>query len=170
MALMLQKKTSENAKILIAIKVLAYSSCINSFCDYYQLGHTTTFLALRHFTTGIACSESLWDKFLCSMSPSDPKHVEAMHSQQHGVTGMAGSFDCSHVPWMNCSVAHHGQFKGKKEVPTMIMEVVSDYQLFAWHAVVSYVGTFNDIIFGIAFFCTIHSLTVHFLKIILSSK
>jgi hypothetical protein len=46
---------------------------------------------------------------------------------------------------MNCSVTHHGQFKGKKEVPTVIMEVVSDYQLFAWHAVVSYAVTFIDI-------------------------
>jgi hypothetical protein len=30
---------------------------------------------------GIACSESIPDEFLCSMSPSDTKHVEAMHFQ-----------------------------------------------------------------------------------------
>jgi hypothetical protein len=35
-------------------------------------------LNFGHFTEGIACSESIQDKFLHSMSPSDAKHVEAM--------------------------------------------------------------------------------------------
>jgi len=41
MVLMLQKrkKISTDAKIMIAIKVIAYGSCINSFHDYHQLGH-----------------------------------------------------------------------------------------------------------------------------------
>jgi hypothetical protein len=140
-----KKKILVDAKIMIAIKVLAYGSCVNSFRDYYQLGQTTALLAVQHFTTIIACSGNLRAKFLRSMSPSDAKRVEAMHFHQHGVRGMAGSLDCSHVLWKNCPVAHHGQFKGKEEVPTVIMEVACDYQLFAWHAVVGYAGTFNDI-------------------------
>jgi hypothetical protein len=104
------------------------------------------------------------------MSPSDAKHVEAMAFQHHGVRGMAGSLGCSHVPWTNGPVANHGQLKGKKEVPSVMMEGVSDYHLFAWHAVVGYAGTFNDINARDSNFCTAHSLTVHFLKMILSSK
>jgi hypothetical protein len=142
---MKKKKISVDAKIMIAIKVLAYGSCVNSFRDYYQLGQTTALLAVQHYTTIIACSVNLYAKFLRSMSPSDAKHVKAMHFHQHGVRDMAGSLDCSHVLWKNCPVAHHGQFKGKEELPTVIMEVACDYQLFAWYAVVGYAGTFNDI-------------------------
>jgi hypothetical protein len=58
---------------------------------------------------------------------------------------MAGSLDCTHIGWNNCPVAHQGQFKGKEEKPTLIMEAVSDHQLFAWHSVVGYAGTLNDI-------------------------
>ncbi len=140
-----RKKISTDAKLMIAIKVLAYGSCANSFRDYYQLGDSTARLAVKHFTAGIASDHSLQETFLRSMSPSDAKRVESMHYEQHGVRGIAGSLDCSHVPWVNCPVAHHGQFKGKEEVPTVIIEVVSDYQLFAWHAVAGYAGTFNDI-------------------------
>jgi hypothetical protein len=98
---MKKKKISVDAKIMIAIKVLVYGSCVNSFHDYYQLGQTTALLSVQHFTSGIACSGTLCDKFLHSMSPSDAKHVEAMHFHQHGVRGMAGSLDCSHLLWKN---------------------------------------------------------------------
>jgi hypothetical protein len=93
-----RKKISMDAKLMIAIKVVAYGSCENSFRDYYQLEDSTTCLAVKHFTAGIASYHSLQETFLCSMSPSDAKWVESMHYEQHGVRGIAGSLDCSHVP------------------------------------------------------------------------
>ena len=98
-----------------------------------------------HLTYGIYDNADLHCLYLCSMSPADAKHVEAMNYEQHGMHGMVGSLDCSHIAWNNCPVAYQDQFKGKQDKPTLIMEVVSDYQLYAWHAVVGYAGTLNDI-------------------------
>jgi hypothetical protein len=107
---------------------LVHGSCTNSFHDYYRFGDSAARLALKHFTAVIA---RVQEKFLHFMSPSDAKQVEAVHLKQHGVRGIAGSLECSHVQWMNCPVAHHGQFKGKEKAPTVIIEVVANYQLFA---------------------------------------
>ena len=58
---------------------------------------------------------------------------------------MIGSLDCSHFVWGNCPVAFHGQFQGKEEKRTIVMEAVCDYNLFAWHTVFGYSGVLNDI-------------------------
>jgi hypothetical protein len=45
----------------------------------------------------------------------------------------------------NCPVAHHGQYQGKEGKPTIVVEALADYNLYAWHAVFCYAGTLNDI-------------------------
>jgi hypothetical protein len=140
-----RKKISTDAKILMALKCLAYGTCVNAFRDYFQLGESSARLCVLHFTFGVYQDEYLRSFYLCSMSSADAKRVEAMHYEQHGVHGMVGSLYCSHIPWNNCPVAYQGQFKGKEEKPTIIMEALCDYQLFAWHFVVGYAGTLNDI-------------------------
>ena len=140
-----RQKICTDAKILIALKCLAYGSSVNSFRDYFQLGESTARLCVEKFTHGIVDDEQFRQLYFRSMTPSDARRVEAMHFDQHGIHGMAGSLDCTHIGWNNCPVAHQGQFKGKEEKPTLIMEAVSDHQLFAWHSVVGYAGTLNDI-------------------------
>jgi hypothetical protein len=66
-----------------------------------------------------------------------------MHHQKHGIHGMIGSLDCSHFVWGNCPLAHHGQYQGKEGRPTIAVEALADYNLFAWHAVFGYSGTLN---------------------------
>jgi hypothetical protein len=58
---------------------------------------------------------------------------------------MIGSLDYSHFVLGNCPVAHHGQFQGKEGKPTIVMEAMCDYNLFAWHTVFGYSGVLNDI-------------------------
>jgi hypothetical protein len=109
------------------------------------MGESTARLCLLHFIHGVFQHEEYCSVYFHSMSSADAKHVEAMHFEQHGIHGMAGSLDCSHIRWNNCPVAHQRHFKGKEEQATIIMEVACDYNLYAWHAVVGYAGTFNDI-------------------------
>jgi hypothetical protein len=87
----------------------------------------------------------LQKKFFSFLTPSDAEKVEAMHYKNHGVHGMIGSLDCSHFVWGNCPVAHHGQFQGKEGRPTIVVEAMADYNLYAWHAVFGYCGTLNDL-------------------------
>jgi len=68
-----------------------------------------------------------------------------MNHQKHGIHGIIGSLDCSHFVWGNCPVAHHGQYQGKEGRPTIVVEALADYNLFAWHAVFGYSRTLNDI-------------------------
>jgi hypothetical protein len=42
-------------------------------------------------------------------------------------------------------VAHHGQYKGKEGRPTLVVEALADFNLFAWHAVFGYSGMLNDL-------------------------
>jgi hypothetical protein len=130
-----RRKVSADAKILISLKALAYGTSVNAFRDYFQMGESTACLCLIHFIYGVFKNEDYRSRYLRSMSPADARRVKAMHYQQHGIHGMAGSLDCSHVEWNNCPVAYQGQFKGKEERSTIIMEVACDYQLYAWHAV-----------------------------------
>ncbi|KAG7594015.1 Harbinger transposase-derived protein [Arabidopsis thaliana x Arabidopsis arenosa] len=65
--------------------------------------------------------------------------------QQHGFPGMLGSLDCMHWKWKNCPTAWAGQFAGRSGSPTIILEVVADYDLWIWHAYFGMPGSNNDI-------------------------
>jgi len=140
-----RRKIFTDTKILILMKCLAYGSSVISFCDYFQLGESTARLFVEKFIHGIVDIDEFHLLYIRSMSPTDARRVKAMHFDQHGIHGMAGSLDYCHIRWNNCPVAYQGQFKRKKEKPTLIMEAVSDHQLFAWPFVVGYAGTLDDI-------------------------
>jgi hypothetical protein len=68
-----------------------------------------------------------------------------MHSYHHGVPGMVGSLDYMHVSWCLCPVALLGQFEGKEQKPTLILEAVADYDLWLWHSCFYHPGLLKDI-------------------------
>ena len=139
-----RRRVSVDAKILISLKYLAYGSSVNSFRDYFQIGESTALLAVKKVTSCIAKSV-FQKKYFSFFTPMDAKRVEALHFKKHGIRGLLGSLDCSHFVWGNCPVAHHGQFQGKEGRPTIVVEALADYNLYAWHAVFGYCGTLNDI-------------------------
>jgi hypothetical protein len=139
-----RKRVSTDAKLLISLKYLAYGCSVNAFRDYFQVGESTALLAVKRFTKCLANS-SMQKKFFSFFTPSEVKRVEALHFEKHSIHGIIGSLDCSHFVWGNCAVAHHGQFQGKEGRPTIVVEALADYNLYAWHAVFGYSGTFNDI-------------------------
>ncbi|KAH9444184.1 hypothetical protein Pst134EB_033141 [Puccinia striiformis f. sp. tritici] len=58
---------------------------------------------------------------------------------------MLGSLDCMHWAWKNCPKALHGQYTGKEEEPTIVLEAVASYDLWIWHAFFGLPGVMNDI-------------------------
>jgi hypothetical protein len=100
---------------------------------------------LKHFVTGVLGSDEIRGKYYRDMSPADAKRVGKMHHDAHGVHGMAFSLDCIHFSWGKCPTKYHGQYKGKKKTPTVVVEAGCNYQLWFWHCVFGYVGTMNDI-------------------------
>lgn len=139
-----RKKISCDAKILIALKYLSYGCSVNAFRDYFQVGESTALLCVKKFIRILAHSE-LRDVYCAPLTAADTKKIESMHHEVHGIRGMLGSLDCSHVVWGNCPVAYHGQYVGKEGKPTIVVEAMCDYTLYGWHAVFGYAGTLNDI-------------------------
>jgi hypothetical protein len=137
-------KISSHAKILIALKYLCYGCSVNAFRDYFQLGESTAMKSVKLLTKELVQSP-FRNEFFGAMTPSDAKQVEALHRSVHGVPGMIGSLDCSHISWGNCPISHQGQFKGKAGEPTIVVEAMVDYNLYAWHAIFGYAGTLNDL-------------------------
>jgi len=137
-------RVGTDAKLLIALKYLAYGCSVNSFRDYFQIGESTAMECVKRFVHAIADSP-FQKKYFSFYTAADARRVESLHFLQHGVHGMLGSLDCSHFVWGNCPVAHHGQFQGKEGRPTIVVEALADYNLFVWHAVFGYSGTLNDI-------------------------
>jgi Plant transposon protein len=68
-----------------------------------------------------------------------------LHEAVHGFPGMFGSLDCMHAVWKNCPVGWQGSFKGKEKKSTVVLEAISDYHLWFWHASFGYAGSLNDL-------------------------
>jgi hypothetical protein len=102
-----------------------------------------------------------WNEFFGTMSPLDAKQVEALHTSVHGMPGMIGSLECSHISWGNCPISHQGQLKGKASEPTIGVEAMVDYNLYAWHAIFGYAGTLNALSIWDNSSCCLQCVTDH---------
>ena len=58
---------------------------------------------------------------------------------------MLGSLYCMHWRCKNCLTAWAGQYSGRSGAPTIILNVVVDYDLQIWHAYFGMAGSNNDI-------------------------
>ena len=58
--------------------------------------------------------------------------------------GMHGSLHCVHTAWKNCPKAWQGNFAGKEGNPTIVLEAISDYHLWFWHASCGHAETLGD--------------------------
>jgi hypothetical protein len=141
-----RKKTiSPDAKILFALKQLAYGTSPHAFVDYFQMGETTARKCLIKFAKCVNGSQELKQRFFRPMTRADAKNACTLHKERHGINGMVGSLDCMHVSWKNCPVAWQGQFQGKEAYPSIVLEAVCDYNLYFWHHEFGSAGTLNDI-------------------------
>lgn len=140
-----QPNIDPKAKLLIALKTLAYGVSPTAFLDYFQMGDTTACECLIKFCQCIRADANLQQRFMRPMSREDAKKVCYLHFMQHGVDGMIGSIDCMHVYWKNCPMAWRAVYGGKEKAPTIVLEAFADYHAYIWHAAFGYPGSSNDI-------------------------
>lgn len=134
------------AKILIALKMLAYGTSGSAFVDYFQMGKTTAQLCYMSLVRVVSNPDGeLSSVYLRNMTRSDARKASALHNEMHGVAGMIGSLDCMHVVWRCCPKGWQGQYSGKEGSPTIVLEAMADYNLWFWHAAFGFPGTLNDI-------------------------
>ena len=104
---------SPEAKFLISLKMVCYGTSASAFQDYFQMGESTARKCLYKLSRAIVSDPEINSTYLRKMTKADAVRVEAMHRQQHGVAGMAGSLDVTHIPWKNCPMELKGQHEGK---------------------------------------------------------
>ncbi|XP_062027743.1 uncharacterized protein LOC133743708 [Rosa rugosa] len=66
-------------------------------------------------------------------------------AERRGFPGMIGSIDCMHWQWKNCPTGWAGEYSGRKQIPTIILEAVPSYDTWIWHAFFGMPGTCNDL-------------------------
>ena len=136
------EQSSIEAKLLLPLKCLAYGVPPHTFIDYFQMSRPYARKCCLQFD--IAVKSIYMKEFLRLPTATDLKAILALHKTIHGVEGMVGSLDCSHTYWKNCPKAWQGSYKGKEKMPSIVLEAVSDYHLFFWHASYGYTGNLND--------------------------
>jgi hypothetical protein len=133
-------------KVLMALKLVAYGCSPSAFQDYFQISETTARSCLLKFCPIVSQDESLRSVFARKMTRADARRISAMHEAQHGMAGMLGSLDCTHVCWKNCpAVAWQGSQTGEEGTPTIVLEAFPDYNLWFWHHSFGWPGSLNDI-------------------------
>lgn len=60
-----------------------------------------------------------------------------------GFIGMAGSIDCQHYEWNNCPTQLAGQYKGEENKRTILLEGITDGELWLWFVFYRLPGSMN---------------------------
>ncbi|XP_057780013.1 uncharacterized protein LOC130998617 [Salvia miltiorrhiza] len=125
-----------------AMRVLAYGTSSDVVDEYLRMSSSSTRDALVHFVEGvISCFGGTYLR-----RPNEQDLARLLYvGEQRGFPGMIGSIDCMHWEWKNCPNAWAGQYTGRSEKPTIILEVVASYDLWIWHAFFGTPGSCNDI-------------------------
>jgi len=133
------------AKILIALKQLAFGTSAIAFTDYFQMSDTTARHSMKELCNIISSSPELRGKYLRTPTKTDAKRLSRMHEVEFGVPGCIGCLDCMHVYWRTCPKAWQGQYEGKEGSASIVLEAVADYTTTIWHTTFGFPGTLNDI-------------------------
>lgn len=118
------------------MQMIAYECFADYLDEMLRLGESTSMEFLYHSAAIVI--DCFKDQFLCA-----PKNVETKllldRAERLGFPDMLGFINCYKWKWKHCPTAYHGQYKGKKGIPTVTRNAIAEDGLYFWH-----------ILFGIA--------------------
>eukprot|EP00918_Siedleckia_nematoides_P106852 GHVU01233084.1.p1 GENE.GHVU01233084.1~~GHVU01233084.1.p1 ORF type:complete len:421 (+),score=42.04 GHVU01233084.1:2-1264(+) len=133
---------SVRLKMTAALRVLAYGAAYDAYDEYLRLSETSICDALKAFCVAVITIYAAEYTRL-------PTRVELARilrvNTDRGFPGMLGSVDCKHWKWDNCPRAWAGQFKGKEDKPSIVLEAVATEDLRIWHYYFGTPGSLNDL-------------------------
>ena len=135
---------SLEARLLLPLKCLAYGAPPHAFMDCFSMSKTTARTCYIQFTKTM--NQLCLHEHHSKPTKQDLKNINALHKSVHrNVDGIFGSLDCMQTEWAKCPVAWAGQCKKGKGKPSIVLEGMSDYHLYFWHASFGCAGTLNDV-------------------------
>jgi Plant transposon protein len=137
------KMVSLEAKLLLPLKTLSYGVPPGAFRDYFQMSESMARTCC--FELDSAINRIYSNEYLRKPTARDLKSIVGLHKKVHKVNGKFGSIDCCHTWWKNCPKGWAGSFQGKDKRPSIILEAISDYNLWFWQVSYGYCGSLNDL-------------------------
>nr|XP_008362195.2 uncharacterized protein LOC103425872 [Malus domestica]XP_028953229.1 uncharacterized protein LOC114822617 [Malus domestica] len=122
--------------------MLANGCSADSTDEYCRLAESTAIENLKRFCQAIQAIYGA--TYLRKPTREDLKRL-LRKADKRGSPGMIGSLDCMHWEWKNCPTGWAGQFKGRHNKPTIVLEAVVSYDTWIWHAFFGSPGSNNDI-------------------------
>jgi hypothetical protein len=104
--------------------MLAYGIPTDLIDDHLAMGESTSILCVKRFAVAIV--NVFRSTYLRAPNAQDTTRLLEFNADR-GFPCMLGSIDCMHWSWKNCPAACHGQFKGYKKDPTIVLEAVADW-------------------------------------------
>ena len=132
---------SPHQKLTAVIQQLAYAIPLNATNEYCQLGETTAQQNMEQFCAAIR--ETYGPTFLRAPNKEDLKRILAENAAR-GFPGCIGSLDCMHWEWKNCPTSLTGQFQGKEQALTVVLEAVATKDTLIWHSFFGTCGALNN--------------------------
>ncbi|XP_061993884.1 uncharacterized protein LOC133711808 [Rosa rugosa] len=129
-------------KMTAALRMLAYGAGADQCAEYCRMAKSTSVAAFQHFTRGIVDLYSA--EYLRAPTAADLRRLLAK-AERRGFPGMIRSIDCMHWQWKNCPTGWAGEYSGRKQIPTIILEAVASYDTWIWHAFFGMPGACNDL-------------------------
>ena len=130
-------------RFVACIRYLAYGSSFDSLDEYCRLSETSVHKSVKEFTKLLIVE--FGDEFL-NRSPTDEECDSILlYNETRGFPGMLASWDCTHFNWKKCPTALHGQYKGRKESKSLVLEAVVDCDLRFWYINFGRPGSLNDL-------------------------
>jgi hypothetical protein len=122
--------------------MLAYGTLADALDEYIRIGKSTALESLRKFVAAFV--EIFGPEYMREPNEHDTLDYLKLDASR-GFPGNLGSIYCIHWPWKNCPTAHHGQYKGHRKEPTIILEAITSKDLWIWYAFFGMLGSHNDI-------------------------
>ncbi|XP_070672095.1 uncharacterized protein [Malus domestica] len=125
-----------------ALRMLAYGVSTDQVDEITRMGKSTILESLMRFCGAIKSiytAEFLW-------RPTDMDLQRLLKKgEMKGFPRMIRSIDCMHWTWKNCPSAWQGAYGDRKRAKSIILEVVTSFDTWIWHAFFRVPGAQNDL-------------------------
>ncbi|XP_065631283.1 uncharacterized protein LOC112001981 [Quercus suber] len=129
-------------KITAALRMLAYGVAADFMDEYVRIGESTAIESMKKFVKAVV--DIFSKEYLMSPNNEDIARL-LVNGEKRGFPRMLGSIDCMHWKWKNCPTAWKGQYSGHIRESTIVLEAMTSYDLWIWHAFFGLPGSNNDI-------------------------
>ena len=131
-------------KITAALHMLVYRATAH-LNDYLKIRETTFRTACMNFCHAI--NNIYKDDYLDYLQRLMNADIFRLLSEtnEREFSGMLRSLDCMYWKWKNYPVAHHSTYRGQKDHLTIILEALTLYDTWIWHAYFEMPDAANDL-------------------------